>query len=349
MNRYRAVVIGCGGRSPAHIQAYEQIDGAEVVACCAPTAIRRDKVAAEFGLRAYADAERMIEKEKPDIVHVVTPPNVRVELMTLVADLEVPLCTVEKPIAIGVADWKALCALEASSSTKFAVCHQARWHRPLVKCREALASGALGEVQFIDMAAGVNIADQGTHILNYGMSLNGDSPVAQVFGTASGAAELDSVHPAPDTTIGYLTFENGVRALWNHGYTGLDKRPSFSDKAPWAHMRIAAYAERGLVRFEMFGTWAIVSSREVETGDWGDWDTVSQDTLFVQAAFHRAMFDWLHDESKIPGTNLKQSLHEWKAVLALYASTVDHIPIDMSSFDPSEDLLECLRGAMHGD
>ena len=349
MKRYRAAIVGCGNRSRAHIKAYELIGDAEVVACCAPSPARRDPLAAEFGLRAYADARTMIEKEKPDIVHLVLQPRLRVEPMTWVAERKVPLCTVEKPIAIGVADWKALCGLEAGSSTKFAVCHQGRWHRVLVKCREALTSGALGQVRFIDMAAGVNIADQGTHILNYGMSLNGDSPVVQVFGTASGTAELDSSHPAPDTTAGYLTFENGARALWINGHTGLDRRPSFSDKAPWGHLRIAAYAEKGLARFELLGTWTVISPGSVEQGDWGGGETLSQDNLSAQAGFHQAMFAWLEDEGKAPGTNLKQSLHEWKTVLALYASTVEHAPVDMSGFDPPEDLLERLRAVLKGN
>ena len=34
MAKYRVAVIGCGGRCPAHVEAYAFIDRAEVVACC---------------------------------------------------------------------------------------------------------------------------------------------------------------------------------------------------------------------------------------------------------------------------------------------------------------------------
>jgi len=346
MGSCRAVLIGCGHRSHAHIRCYEHLDGAEVVACCAPTPTRREQVAAEYGLRPYADPQRMIEEERPEIVHIVTPPQARVELMSLVSELGVPLCTVEKPIALGVQDWRALGALEAESSTRFGVCHQARYTAVVAKGRELLASGELGQIQFLDLAAGGVIADQGTHILNYGMALNGDAPVARVFGAASGPTELDGSHPSPDTSAGYLLFANGARALWNHGYTGAATRPPLSEKPGWAQMRMAAYAERGLVSIQFFGPSVFVTPGGVERIEFPGNEVLHEQNLMAQASFHRAMFDWLEDDDRVPGTNLKQSLHEWKAVLALYASTVDRAPVEVAGFEPPDDLMRRLRKAM---
>ncbi len=93
-----------------------------------------EKLGAEFGIKPYTDIAEMVEAERPDIVHLATWPDTRVELMSLVAELGVPLCTVEKPIATGVDDWRQLCELEAKSQTKFAVCHQLRWQQDLVNC-----------------------------------------------------------------------------------------------------------------------------------------------------------------------------------------------------------------------
>ena len=346
MRTSKAAVIGCGNRSKAHIRAYEQLENAEVVACCAPTPTRRDQVAAEFGLRAYPDPQTMIQQETPDIVHIVTPPQARVDLMTQVSELGVPLCTVEKPIALGVEDWRALCALEAKSSTRFGVCHQLRYASLLLRGCDLLASGKLGEIRFLDMAAGSNIADQGTHILNYGMALNGDSPVVRVLGTASGHADLESGHPSPDTAVGYLTFANGARAMWNTGYTGLATTPPLCDEPGWAQMRMAAYAERGQVSIQLFGPSVFVTPHGVERIEFPGREVLREQNLAAQAAFHQAMFDWLDDESRVPGTALSQSLHEWKAVLALYASTVQRAPIDLADYEPSDDLIPRLREAV---
>ena len=128
MAECRAAIVGCGGRSGDHIRAYEEIPEASIVACCDIDARRRDAVSEQFGLRSYGDAGAVIRSESPDVVHLITPPATRVELMSVVAELGVPACTVKKPIATGVADWRTLCELGRASHTRFAVCHQLRWH-----------------------------------------------------------------------------------------------------------------------------------------------------------------------------------------------------------------------------
>lgn len=338
MKQYTAAFIGCGGRSSPHIEAYTFIDNASPVACCDLIEERRNERAREFNITPYASARDMLEKEKPDIVHITTTPNVRLAVMSVVSECSVPLCTVEKPIATGVDDWRALCELEASSATRFAVCHQFRWQKDFVTCREAINSGMLGDVKFIDISAGMNISGQGTHILNYGMALNGDVPVTRVFGAANGLSE-DTMHPAPATTIGYLTFENGVRALWNNGPTAMKCGDPDTD---WQHVRAAAYADNGRVNYEEFGKWEIVSPHGTTSGDFGNMAAWWHNNLLAQAAFHKAMFAWLEDDTCVPGTNLKQSLHEWKVVLALYASSLYRKPIEIDTFDPPSDLFDKL-------
>ena len=343
MTTYKAAVVGCGGRAPAHIEAYQHLKNAEIVACCARTDPRREALADKYNLTPYDDVAKMIKAEQPDLVHIVTPPNARVPLMTTVSDLGVPLCTVEKPIATQVRDWKQLLDLEANSDTKFGVCHQFRWQPHLVKCQEALKSGKLGSVKFLDFSAGMNISGQGTHILNYGMSFNDNSPVVRVFGAASGTEQSDQVHPAPDSSVGYVTFQNGVRGLWNNGPTA----PRTGDpETIWQHVRVAAYAEQGRVSYEEFGRWEIISPAGSESGDFGGMDEWRRNNILAQAGFHQSMIDWHEMETKPSGTNLKQSLHEWSVVLALYLSAVERRPIEMAEFDPPDDLFDRLLRAL---
>jgi len=237
---YRSATVGCGGRSTQHTRSYKLISRAELVACCDLDTERRQNYAKEFGVRPYADVAEMIKKEEPDLVHMVTPPNIRVELMQMISDNGVPACIVEKPICCEVSDWKKLCELEDKTKTKFAVNHQIRWQPNFVRCQEALNSGKLGKLLFLDFSAGMNISGQGTHILDYAMSLNEDSPVVRVFGAASGDREMKTVHPAPDTTVAQILFANGVYGMWSNG----DTAPrTIDDTANYKHVRIAPYAE----------------------------------------------------------------------------------------------------------
>ncbi len=340
MKKYRVAIIGCGGRAADHIKAYRHINNARVTACCAPSSTRREPLAKKYGLTPYSSAEEMICREKPDMVHIVTWPDVRLEIMALVDRLRVPLCTTEKPLAMGVRDWRELIKIESRSRTKFAVCHQVRWQPLLVKCRRALSNGNLGKVLFIDISAGMNISGQGTHTLNYGMSLNGESPVTRVFGSADGWDESDSGHPAPLATEAYLTFENGVRGLWTSGC--VSPRAGAPDIV-WQHVRVAAYAEKGRVNYEEFGKWEIVSPELNENGTYGGMAKWAENNLLAQADFHTSMFDWLENKAKVPGTSLKQSLHEWSVVLALYQSRLEGKFVEMKGFNPPDDLLELYK------
>jgi len=341
--KYTAAVIGCGGRGRAHADAYRLIDRAEVVACADLDPARAEALAKRFGIKPYTDAAEMLDAEKPDLIHITTPPTARANVMTLVSGAGVPACTVEKPIATDASDWRELCGLEAASKTRFAVCHQFRYHEDLTRCREALGSGALGDVRFIEISAGMNICGQGTHVLDYGMSLNGDSPVARVFGAASGTDGLEGYHPAPDSTTGYLVFENGARASWTNGPLA----PRFGDpETDWQHVRAAAYADRGRVEWREFGEWVIVGPGATERGDFGGMDAWRAGNARTQAAFHNSMLDWIEDASAVPGTNLAQSLHEWKVVLALYESSVTRAPVDLATFDPQDGIMRRLAEAL---
>lgn len=331
---YRSAIVGCGGRSAWHVKAYKLISRGKLVACCDLDAERRQSYAKEFGIRPYANIVEMIKKEDPDLVHVVIPPNVRVELMRVISHSGVPACIVEKPICCEVSDWKKLCELEGKTNTKFAVNHQCRWQPNFMRCQEALNSGKLGKLLFLDFSAGMNISGQGTHILDYAMSLNQNTPVVRVFGAASGDKEMKTVHPAPDTTVAQILFANGVYGMWNNG----DTAPrTIDDAASYKHVRIAAYAERGRILWEQLGRWEIVSSEAIEAGRIADMKEWEKGDDAAQAGLTNAMFDWLEDDSRPVGTNLKLSLHQWNVVLGLYASSLLRIPIKIP-FDPPEDL-----------
>lgn len=337
MTMYKAALIGCGGRASAHVDAYGELENAEVVACCAPSAIRRDPLASKYGIHAYSDPSTMIREEKPDIIHIVTWPDTRVELMSLVSEHRVSLCTVEKPVSKEVRDWKKLTQLEKQTPTKFAVCHQFRWHPDVIKCQEAMRSGKLGHTLLLDVSSGMNIAGQGTHTLNYGRSLIGDPFVESVYANMNGWDDSDRGHPAPLSTEAYLTFENGIRALWTSGPVS----PRCGDPSTvWQHVRIAAYAERGRVLFEEFGKWEIASETETVSGDYGGMDAWSGNNLIAQSGFHKSMFRW-HENDVSPGTCLKDSLHEWLAVLGLYQSALERRPVYLSQFDPPDNLMDC--------
>jgi hypothetical protein len=113
----------------------------------------------------------------------------------------------------------------------------------------------------------------------------------------------------------------------------------------WQHCRLAAYAEQGQTLWEEFGKWEIVSPAATEggrTADMQDWEAGNH---AAQAALINAMFDWIENEDHPAGTNLELGLHQWEAVLALYASALWRRPVELP-FEPPEDLFLKLAEAL---
>ena len=341
---YRSAIIGCGGRAYGHANAYQQVRRGELIACANRSDVaRREKFAETFGITGYANAEQMIRTEQPDLVHLVTMPDQWRELMPMVSELGVPACIVEKPIACGVEDWRFLCELEAKTDTKFGVGKQFRWHPSLMRCQDALRCDELGSLRFLDFSCGMNITAQGTHIIDWAMFLNGDSPIVRVFGNANGIELLESDYPAPDTTSAQVLFENGVCGLWNTGWTS---PRVVDDPVSYKHCRIAAYTDTGHVLFEEFGNWEITSPKLSEYPMFPTTpETWRANNDRAQAGLTDAMFDWIEDDTRPIGTHLKLALHQFNAVLGIYASTISHQPIDIP-FDPPDDLDTQLREAL---
>ena len=339
MKKHRTAIIGCGGRAHGHAKAYQLVPNAELVACANRSNLdRRQNFAQTYGITGYANASEMIQREQPDLVHLVAMPNQWVSLMQMVSDLGVPACLVEKPIACGVEDWQKLCQLETESRTRFGVGKQFRWHPRLLDCRLALQSGKLGKLMWLNFLARMNLSAQGTHMIDWAMSLNNDSPVIQVFGTVSGSDLLDSTYPAPDLSLAEVTFANGVHGLWD---TGTSAPSIMDDPAIYKHTHVAGYAEYGQVRFEEFGQWAIQSPEGYQGGQISAEDRDRYNDI-AQASLTQAMLRWVEDEDQPVETNLKRALHQWNAVLGLYASALYRCPIKIP-FEPPMDLLLQLR------
>ena len=332
----KCAFLGCGGRSKAHAWVYANITRGVPVACCDLIEEKAQAYAEEFGIPArYTDLDEMLEKENPDLVHMVMPPTIRVPLMTRLAEAGVPAVVVEKPICIGADDYKALRDLEARSSTKFAVNHQLRYHEKIVELLAYVEEGGIGEVRFLDASAVLPMSGQGVHVLDLMFAFAGYEPVETVFGASAGYDDINGTHPSPRTAESLITFPSGKRAALQAGEGAPMTAP---DQPRHMHKRIAAYGTKGFIHWTMWGWERSLPDGSVETGehDYREVDDVGQANLT------NAMFDWLEDDNRPAPTNLATSLDEWLVILAGYQSTVTQNPVDLP-FDPSDDLLDQFR------
>lgn len=112
----KAAIIGTGGIAKAHVRALEaHADRVSLVAASDIDLARVQGFCSQHGIpRSYDMAETLLEKERPDIVHVCTPPGTHTEISIKAMEAGAwVLC--EKPLCASLAEMDRLAAAEAAT------------------------------------------------------------------------------------------------------------------------------------------------------------------------------------------------------------------------------------------
>src|SRR6476469_6296854 len=82
MTRYRAAILGCGGRGRAHAAGYAAAPEAEIVGCADPVVENARALAkAHPGAQVYADYRELLAEQHPDVVSICTWPHLHREMV----------------------------------------------------------------------------------------------------------------------------------------------------------------------------------------------------------------------------------------------------------------------------
>ncbi len=300
---------------------------------------RLGKFADEFKVpRRYSDVREMLTKERPDLLHVVTPPHQRLEFFELAEEFGVPAVLVEKPLCLDAADFNAIAAFGQKARTRVIVNHQLRYHPRVLELMEIVRGGEIGEVRLLDGSARLPLAGQGTHVLNLMFAYSGDHRPLRVFGQASGKRFWIPHHPCPDSAVGELVFDSGAHGLLACG----DNAPTVHDpNVSWMHKRVAVYGTQGFVHWTM-NSWELCApKRGYQRGE----KEYRDEDVLGQAAMTDAIFAWLEDAAKPHHNRLEVSLAESNTVLGLYQSAVERAIVPLP-FTPGGSLLDALRATL---
>ena len=332
---YRSCFLGCGGRARGHAQAYKHVTRGEMVAICDMDEERLTSFGDDFGVETrYTDMVEMIEKEKPDLLHIVTLPTIRYSLMEVAADLGVPAVIVEKPIALQSEDYLEIRTL-LDTDTKFIVNTQLHFHPNNLILGDAVRGGAIGDIRFVDASARSTPIDQGPHVLELVSSYLGLIAPTQVFGQVSGGAHMASSQPSPQHGSASVTYEGGIRAQVTFG---TESAPRIWDSdSTVMHKRIAVYGSKGWAHWYMAGWEKFTQEAGYESGS----HSYGEQDLLAQAGLTDAAFEWFEDDDAEHPTCLANSLNEFGILLGMYTSSLTRQPVELP-FDPPANLLSDL-------
>jgi predicted dehydrogenase len=142
----RLALIGCGFFAVNHLAAWKDLkDRCDLIAVCDLDEGKAREAAARFGVpRHFTDVEAMLREAKPDFVDIVTTVPSHRPLVELCARHGVA-AIVQKPLAIDWADAVAMETAMRKADRPFMVHENFRFQRPLLRARDVLRSGEIGE------------------------------------------------------------------------------------------------------------------------------------------------------------------------------------------------------------
>lgn len=337
---YKCAIIGVSGsRAREHAEAYQHIRRGQLTAISTRQRDKLDEFGDQFGIAArYTDYREMFAKEQPDLVHVNTPPTVRLEIMEAAEAARIPALIMEKPLACQGEDFIAIRDFARRSSVKIAINHQLHFHPRRMALQRLVRDGKIGDIRFIEASARMNLAYQGTHSLQaIGAFLPGSRPTT-VFGQVAGTNGLQETrrqHYAPDQSLAKLTYDNGVHAILQCGPNA--PHVQRDDERINTHKRIAVYGTRGYVYWTMW-SWETFLEGVSDAGT----HAYPEEDILGQAGMTEAMFDWLEDDTAIHPLNLELALQDVNIILGMYMSALHHSVIDLP-VEPEPDLIAKLR------
>jgi predicted dehydrogenase len=156
----RVALVGCGKIADGHIEEIRKLPGrrADVVAVCDRELLMAEQIASRYGVPAfYDDYEKMLAAERPDVVHITTPPGSHPALARLAFEAGCHVFA-EKPLALNHAAARSMVADAERTGKKMTIGYTYLFDPPALEMRRLIDAGAIGDVVHVDSWFGYNLA-----------------------------------------------------------------------------------------------------------------------------------------------------------------------------------------------
>lgn len=152
----KTAIVGCGKISHYHIQALQALGSVDICGLCDKSIYQARHVAERVGSAgAYDDFAELLANERPDVVHVLTPPNTHAELTIQAARAKCHVF-VEKPMALNTQEASAMLAAAQEHGVRLCVNHNYLFKPSIARARKLIADGEIGAVVFVNSYYGLS-------------------------------------------------------------------------------------------------------------------------------------------------------------------------------------------------
>lgn len=152
MAKVKVAIVGVGAISYVTFPGYLKHPDAEIYALCDPVRERSESAAARWGIqpKIYTDYDQVLNDPAIDAVELLTPTHMHPDQSIAALNMGKHVST-QKPIGPTVAEADRVAAVAARSNAMFRVTENFLYYPPLVKARELIDAGAIGDMSSMRM------------------------------------------------------------------------------------------------------------------------------------------------------------------------------------------------------
>ena len=138
-------IVGCGKIADSHAAQVKRIPGTEMVGVCDRELLMARQLQQRFPIQgSYSDVTELMEKARPDVVHVTTPPQSHFGIAKTCLEWGCHVY-VEKPFTVDAEEAEALIALAGKKGLKITAGHDDQFRPATRRMRSLVQSGYLGD------------------------------------------------------------------------------------------------------------------------------------------------------------------------------------------------------------
>jgi D-apiose dehydrogenase len=230
--RLRGVALGAGYFAPYQYEAWMRIPEVEIVGMYNRSEAKAAPILATYGIpRYYADWKAMIDREAPDFVDIITPPDTHEEMCRYAAERGVHIIC-QKPLAPTGDISRRIVEFARDAGVRFMVHENFRWQPWYRAIKQVQTAGTIGEFTHVSFSMRTGdgwgseaylarqpffreyprllVYETGVHFIDTFRFLLGD--VVSVF---AHLRRLNPVIRGEDAAQLLLEFSNGATAVWD--------------------------------------------------------------------------------------------------------------------------------------
>lgn len=140
----KAAIVGCGKIADAHAWAISQTPNSRIVGFCDNEELMAKQMAERYHVDHYfADLNEMIASTKPDVIHILTPPQSHYELGQVCLSNNCHVY-IEKPFTVNAKEASLLVSAAGAKGLKMTVGTDEQFSGTAMRMRELIKRGYLG-------------------------------------------------------------------------------------------------------------------------------------------------------------------------------------------------------------